>query len=73
MSTLAINSTSPSTAINLAVLMALIDRLLEAADKNAAPRLLSNDEYLLLNAIRWAVTTGTKTSGNTVSAVTMTY
>ncbi len=72
MSTIAINSTSPSTTINLAVLLNLIDKLLEADRKNAPLPGLAPDEYILLNEIRFAVTTGNP-STNTVTAVTMTY
>jgi len=72
MSTIAINSTSPSTTINLAVLLKLIDKLLQADRTNSPLPGLAADEYILLNEIRFAVSTGIP-SANTVTAVTMTY
>lgn len=72
MATITINSSSPSTTINLAVLLKLIDKLLEADRLNAPLPGLAPDEYLLLNEIRFAVATGVPSS-NTVTAVAMTY
>ena len=71
MSTVAIDATHPSATINLAVLKKCLERILEA-DRRNQPVTLSPDEYILLNEIRYAVTTGVG-STNVVSAVTMTY
>lgn len=71
MSTIAIDSTHPTTTINLAVLMSLLDKILEADRRNSAVS-LAPDEYILINNIRFASTTGVP-AANTVTAVTMTY
>ncbi len=72
MSTIAIDSTHPSSTINISVLLNLIDKLLEADRRNSPLPTLAVDEYILLNEIRFAVTTGIP-STNTVTTVTMTY
>lgn len=71
MSTIAINSTTPSTTVNLAVLKKALDKIIDAHKINGVVR-LADDEFLLINEIRYAVTTGVA-STNTVTAVTMTY
>lgn len=71
MATIAINATTPSTTVNLAVLKKALDKIIDAHKINGVVR-LADDEFLLINEIRYAVTTGVA-SANVVSAVTMTY
>lgn len=70
MATVTIDSTTPSASINLAVLKSLIDKLLDLADRKSL--VLGTDEYVLLNELRYAVTTGVP-STNTVTGITITY
>lgn len=70
MSTLDIDATHPSSSINLSVLLKLLDKLLDLADRNSI--VIGKDEYILLNEMRWAVTTGVG-STNTVSNIQITY
>lgn len=71
MSTIAIDSTTPSASVNLAVLNKALDKIIDAHRTNSVIR-LADDEFRLVNEIRYAVTTGAG-SANVVSAVTMTY
>lgn len=70
MATVTIDSTTPSASINLAVLKSLIDKLLDLADRKSL--VLGTDEYVLLNELRYAVTTGVP-STNIVTGITITY
>lgn len=71
MATLTINSTTPSTTVNLAVLKNALDKIIDAHKINGVVR-LADDEFRLINEIRFAVTTGLP-STNTVSSLTITY
>lgn len=71
MATIVIGAATPSATVNIAVLKKVLDKILEA-DRRNAPVQIAPDEYILLNEIRFAVTTGVP-SANVVSAVTMTY
>jgi hypothetical protein len=71
MSTIAIDATNPSTTVNLAVLKKALDKIIDAHKING-PVTLANDEFILINEIRFAVSTGVA-SARVVSAVTMTY
>lgn len=71
MATLTIDSTTPSAAVNLAVLKNALDKIIDAHKINGVVR-LADDEFRLINEIRFAVTTGLP-STNTVSSLTITY
>lgn len=71
MATITIDASNPSASINIATLKSCIGNILEA-DRRGAAYMLAPDEYLLLNEILFAVTTGVP-SANTVTAVVMTY
>ena len=70
MATITIDATNPSATINLAVLKSLLDKLLELDRRNSLN--LGTDEYVLLNELRFAVTTGVP-SANVVSQIVLTY
>jgi hypothetical protein len=70
MAAITIDATTPSTTINLAVLQKLLERLLELSKRNSI--VLGKDEFVLLNELRYAVTTGVG-STNTVSQIVLTY
>lgn len=71
MATITIDASNPSTSVNIAVLKSALDKILEAARRNDRV-MISSDEYIVLNEIRFAVATGVP-SANTVTAVQMTY
>lgn len=71
MATLTIDATTPSTTVNLAVLKNALDKIIGAHKINGVVR-LADDEFQLINEIRYAVTTGLP-STNTVSSLTITY
>ena len=71
MATIAIDATTPSVTVNLAVLKKALDKIIDAHKINGVVK-LADDEFRLINEIRYAVTTGVA-SANVVSAVTMTY
>ena len=71
MATIVIDATTPSASVNLAVLKKALDKLIDAHKTNGVVK-LADDEFRLVNEIRYAVTTGVA-SANVVSAVTMTY
>ena len=70
MATLTINATTPSASTNLAVLLKLVDKIQALAERNTL--VLGTDEYVLLNELRFAVTTGLP-SANVISQIVITY
>lgn len=70
MAAVTIDSTTPSATVNIAVLLKLVDKLLDLADRNSL--VIGKDEYILLNELRFAVTTGVP-SANTVTSIAITY
>lgn len=70
MATVTIDASNPSTTVNLAVLKSALDKLLDAADVNSYD--LAPDEYILINELRYATTTGIG-GANVISAITITY
>ena len=71
MATITIDATNPSTTVNVSVLKNCLANILEA-DRRGGSYTLAPDEYVLLNEILFAVSTGVP-STNTVTAVQMTY
>ena len=71
MATVMINATTPSTAVNINVLKNALDKIIDAHKINGVAR-LADDEFLLINELRYAVTTGVG-STNTVTTITVTY
>lgn len=71
MATIAINASTPSASVNINVLKNALDKIIDAHKINGVVR-LADDEFRLINEIRYAVTTGVA-SANVVTAVTMTY
>lgn len=73
MATLTINSTTPSTSVNLNTLKSVIDKILTADRTGGTPLRFAQDELAILTELRYAVTTNIPTSTYTVSSITVTY
>lgn len=71
MSTVTVDSTHPSATVNLAVLQSFLGRCLEHTRANRPVR-VAQDEYVLLNELLNATTTGVS-AGNTVTSITITF
>lgn len=67
MATVTIDSTTPSSTVNWAVLRNLADKLLEMARRNQIQ--LAPDEYALLWEVVYAATDGKTATGTTTQAV----
>lgn len=67
MATVTINSTTPSTSVNWAVLRRCCDKLLELARRNSIQ--LGTDEYALLWELVYGATDGKTATGTTTQAV----
>lgn len=61
------NEPGSATAVNLPVLLKLLDRLIQMADNHSLP--MASDERQLLNTLR----NGTTTGSGTVSGIVVTY
>jgi len=69
MATVTIDASTPATG-SLATLLRALDNILKEADNHQRP--IGADEYQVINELRFAVTTGAK-STNAVSQIVITY